>query len=489
MIRLITACVALGLAPSGSALAQQSGDDRSPQQIYEEKAAKIKKALADKHADIGNYLAGQKMHEWGRKEYYNALWFEPAHEKANKGLGFTVWNEMEKKWESDPDAKPPEIRNLKKGDDADRVWAEYQKKLEALRKSIGKMYEELGEWCDKKLPSEKDKAEDAFKLAIEYDPLNKDARKRMGHVKIEGGGWFSKEEVERRKRMKEGVAKAPKGQAENTQTDTEQKLSLAMKKQASEHFLIEAPHLDEKTLQTLIQYAEHAYAMFCEVYNQTALFGQRQNLTILQNRGQHEKWVDAYVTNASPEFKKLARESIGVGDECYQGDRGQTELEDWVIHRVVMKCSEALAGGERHWLHEGLAYYFSRLMHDTALTHCTDLQGTGAGGSRKNYSDASTWHIVIKEWLRTGKDDPDINKIIKCNKLSELKGGDPVKSWSLVEFLTVDHREKFIDFMQRVRALRQEDDEKTFQKVFRWTLGELDNRWKIYARAAYLEAK
>jgi len=473
-----------------------------PDQEYANKIANIKSSLADEHASIGFFLSGAGMWQWSRVEFQNGLkaitcicgqgacTLPPggAHEKANKGLGLVAWSDDEKRYGIDPAAKPIETRNLKKGEDAERIWSEYQKKLETLGKKIGKLYFDLGAFCQKALPAEKEKADAAFRTAIEYDPANKDARTKLGHLKQPNGSYQSKEEVALRKDMKEGRAKAPKGSPSQTQTEVEKKLGLAMKKQAGEHILIQSPHLDVKSLEILIQWGEHTYALFHKVFNQNSLFNQRDEWTILQTRDQHIKYVDTILANASPEHKKLAKECGGSGDECFQDTRPLESMEDWVIHHTAQTCSQLLAGGDRHWLHEGMAFYFTKHMHASAHWACTDLRGTGPGGEQKNYSDPATWELVIREWLRTNK-DPDINKVYKCRKLSELKGGDPVKAWSLVDFLATEHREKFIEYMQKLRASKEDEDEATLQSVFGWTLQELDNRWKIYARSAYAEKK
>ncbi|MBI2932641.1 MAG: hypothetical protein HYY16_13415 [Planctomycetes bacterium] len=486
MIRLVTLAMA---ALAGSwVLAQEPVSGKPPEEEYLERLAKIQQSTADEHAAVGNYLTSAEMHDWARVEYKNATDLVPAHEKANKGLGFTVWNEETHTWEPDL-SKTPTTGNKKKGEQADKIWLEYQKKLEQLGRNIGKKYWELGSWCQRQFKDDTERARKAFEKAVEYDPTNKESRLKLGYKEQKGGGWLSEKELKIRKEMREGIAKAPKGQPDNAPTDVETKLGLKCRKQAGEDVLIESPHLDQKTLEILIQHSQHAYKMFHEVLKQNKLFGQRQTLTILKDKSQHEKFVDVFGTNWPAEEKRLAKDCIGCGNERFQADRTQAELEDWVIHRVIMMCSESMAGGEgRHWLHEGLAYYFTLLMHGSAATHCTSLRSTGPGEGNKDFSDASVWPVVIRDWLDTGK-DPDIHKVFKCNRLAELRGGDPVKAWSLCEFLVTEHPDKLIDFMQKIRAVKLEDDEKTFKEVFGWTLEEFNRRWRVFARATYGKKK
>jgi len=49
-----------------------------------------------------------------------------------------------------------------------------------------------------------------------------------------------------------------------------------------------------------------------------------------------------------------------------------------------------------------------------------------------------------------------------------------VKAWSLIDFMFAE-----------LRADPKESGEKAFQKVFTWSLEELDARWKEFARQAY----
>jgi hypothetical protein len=60
-----------------------------------------------------------------------------------------------------------------------------------------------------------------------------------------------------------------------------------------------------------------------------------------------------------------------------------------------------------------------------------------------------------------------------------------VKGWSIIDFLMTEHRDKFLDYCSKLRGQKEEEDEKTLQEVFGWTLEDLDLRWKTYARASY----
>jgi hypothetical protein len=87
--------------------------------------------------------------------------------------------------------------------------------------------------------------------------------------------------------------------------------------------------------------------------------------------------------------------------------------------------------------------------------------------------------------------DPDLTAILKRTNFGEFDGADAVKSWSMVEFLLAQHREKFIEFLM---ALKESNDgkpaeglivESALKKTWGWTINDLDYRWKQYVKVAY----
>jgi hypothetical protein len=181
--------------------------------------------------------------------------------------------------------------------------------------------------------------------------------------------------------MKEGLAKAPQGAPYSADTEVEQKLGLKHLKRESAHFLVESPHLKESELAGLIQHAEHAYAMYHKILGQDDLFGgQKMRHVVLKDKAQHDRFVDLF-RKGSPAQIDLAKKSKGgIGfplSEHYQDTQPLPGVEDWVVHSMVQELSPAFAEGNHHWLHEGAAYHFTRLIKGSAATYCVDLAGTG----------------------------------------------------------------------------------------------------------------
>ncbi len=471
----------LALLAAATAAFAQDPPAKPPAEEYEERKAKIHRNLADEYFKIGEFLTGQKMFTSARSEYNKALHFNPDHEGANKAL--CKRRDDQGQWEVDPDKKPNMGDNLA-GDEKLKCRVQYDKKVDTMGKTIGNQYSSLGDFCaSNKMETE---SVECWKKAIEFDPQNSNARKKLKHERQgKDGPWLPPFESKIRKELREGIAKADGGQPTKEQTKVEADLGLTHEKRKSKNFSIEAGGLTQEKLKVELQHAEHAYAMFQKYFNQQSLFGQEYHFIVLKDKSVHEKYVDRY--HPGPAAKKdQARKSAGMGgfpnSEWTLGDR--PHVNDWVVHMTAQWCSEHLVGGERHWLHEGLAYHFTKTMLGTAGTLCVDLAGTGSEGGGKNYQDPENWPIVIRTWIREGK-DPSIAEVVKATNLAELSGGETVKGWSLIDFLVTEHREKFIDFMQKLRGTKQTDDEKILQEVFGWSWDDLDAKWKAYARSSY----
>lgn len=449
---------------------------------YKTKLAALSKSAAAKHYQIGDYLSVAQMHLWAREQFYKAIENDPDHAGARKKLGFKQGEEGA--WVSDPSIKQ-DFANKKKDNDADKVRKAYSDKLELAGKDLGRQWADLALWCRRaKMDAE---SQGAFRKALEYDPGNATARKELGYEKTQKGAWISKVERELRKEMRDGIAKAPQGSPFEGQTDAEKGLGQKHKKKETGHFRIESPHLTDPLMTAVLQHAEHAYAMFHKIFKQEDLLGGRRiNLIVLKDKAQHVKFVETFGRHASAAHKELALKARGGhgagGHEIYQETEPIVLIQDWAIHQTVENLFYAWTKSEYCWLREGLAFHFNRLMQDTALLHCVDLAGTSPENRGKNYTNPEDWPIVCKVWVRDGK-DPDINAIVKCVNFAELDGAEAVKSWSLVEFLIAEHREKFVEFCGSLGA--DKDIEAALRAVWGWSTADLDQRWKQYVKMAY----
>ena len=453
----------------------------SPEEEYKAKLAQISKTCASKHYSLGEYLTGAQMHLWAREQYNKVIEFDPDHEGARKKLGY---KKGDSGWENDPTAKIE--GNKKKDADADKVRKGFIEKLESSGKDISRLWSDLALFCRKSNMAKE--STDAFRKAVEYDPGNAAARKELGYEKDAKGVWISKAERELRKEMKDGVAKASSGAPSAAASKIEKDLGLAHTKRESPHFMVESPHLKDPQLATIIQNAEHAYAMYHKILGEPEdLFqGGKMDLVVLKYKDQHLRYVDLY-SKGTPAQRELARKSSGsIGfpvTEHYQDTAPMSMLEDWAIHSTVQILSELFVGGAYHWIHEGTAYHFTRLMKDSAATYCVDLASTSPGtGEVKDLKDPNNWPVILKVWVREGKDS-NIDKVLKCTSLADFTGPDTLKAWSLVEFLFSEHHPKFIELCHELK--KGVGIEEALKSVWAWTTSDLDQHWKHYVKSTY----
>lgn len=469
------------------ALALLAAAPQDPQAEYKEKRAGIHRNLAAAMANIGEYLASSQMHKWARDVWDQAIKIDPDCAKAREKMGYVKSGDT---WEEDP-SKKRETQNKKSGKDADEIRKKWDEKMTNLGKDHAKKFAELGAWCAKNNMKEESQA--AYRQALDLDPSNESARKALGYEKLPKGGWVSPYVKQLTKEMKEGIAKAPKGNPSAAAIEPEKGMGIGFTKQESDHFIIGSPHLKKNELEELIQHAEHAYAMWHKIFNHKDGFsGQKQQFVILKDRSQHEKYVDLFYQGDAAR-KELARKSAGTGgfpiQECFQGDQQLPSIADYVIHGTIQNLQEFFSTGQRTqshnpiWLTEGMAYYFTKMMKESAVWSCVDLSGTSSGGQKAS-KDPADWAFLLRKFIKEGQ-DPDIRAVINCANFAELDPTEAVKSWSLCDFLIAENREKFIEFCQDLRT-QKDNGEASFQKVFGWSLEELNNRWKNYAKQAYM---
>jgi hypothetical protein len=308
---------------------------------------------------------------------------------------------------------------------------------------------------------------------------------------------MSRAERDLRKEMKDGIGKAPGGEAATRDSLVEKAAGVKTRKRESDHFICEAPHLSDASMTSILQRAEHTYTMFHKMFNQTDLWkGVKLTLLVLKDRAQHDRYVDnAY--KGDPAKMQLLHECRCTGGfpymEIYQETASDDLLFDWTIHMVTQVLMETWCGGSFCWVLEGMALHFCRLMTETSLVHCVDLAGTSPRNKGKNYSNPADWPVICRVWVRENK-DPDMTAIMKRTNFGEFDGADAVKSWSMVDYLLAQHREKFIEFLMALRELSDPKENKVvdagivetaLKKVWGWTINDLDYRWKQYVKVAY----
>lgn len=462
---------------------------QDPGQKAREEIAKQSRNLAAVLVGLGDWLATQKMHAWARREYFRAKEIDPECEAAWKKIGHRKVNGQ---WELDP-SKKLDTENQKKGEEAERLRKEYLQKTEAVGKDFANRFAQIALLAQRSdLESE---AKELWLRVLDLDPTHADARGALGYEKLPSGGWARPEEIRLRSELRQGVSQAPKGASLAEEPEYERVLKLPLKKLTSDRFVVAAPHLDTPVLERLIQHAEHTYAMWHTLFAQQDVFRkQKMHLLVLQDREQHVRYVDSF-HRGNAEQKEFARKLSGqLGfpvTECYQGSRSNEGIEDWFVHAVSQNLIRMFAVGKKTkshdplWLLEGLAYWFTGAVHGSAIWGCVELGGTQAGNKPK-VKDArkpETWPRTIRTSVLE-EQDPAIRAVILCTNAPDFEPLEVIKAWSLLDFLLVEYRAKLAEFCQDLR--RQDDNgEKSFAKVFGWTLDELDVRWKAWVLREY----
>jgi hypothetical protein len=446
------------------ALVQDAGQE------WTDRWGKLLKKAAEEHSKLGDYLDGARMHKWARLEFEMAAELNPENEHARKKL------------------QGGETENKKTGDDAKKVDEEYRKRKQKTSKQLSSSFTELAEWA--KSQGLNAEAQLAYGRALDYDADNAKAREALGFVK-EKDKWISPWEKSIKAEFKDGSARATQGAEDAAPTPVEKSVGATHARRKTPQFLAESPHLTQVQLSRCIQLAEHSVAMYQKLFNLSAspipTAKWPMNHILLKTKEQHEAFIDKY-DNRSEEIKKAVKNMAASTNsdpprgECWQGPRPDLFVYDFVIHSTVHALSSWHIKGARAWLREGMAYYFTRLMNDSAAVHCVNFEGTKTEGG-KNFRDPGNWPAIVRDWMRAGN-DPDIGAVVKV-ALNDLTPERTVKAWSLIDFMFAEHRDRWIEMHKELLADPKDTGEKALQKVFKWSLEELDARWKDWARSAY----
>lgn len=462
---------------------QPRQDDKDPAEIYASKLNKIYKELGRKHAANGSYCASKKQHAWAHAEYQKSMNFDPDNPRTRKKLGF---KKVEGEWVRNPDLKVETVNKLDE-DDAYDVGIKLNKKLTDMGVTIGRKYADAAKYAGKKdMP---DKAKACWRLALEYDPNNKNARKHFGfEMDKESGEWRTPKYTEMFKAMREAVGKAGKGAETSAETDVSTKTGIKTAKRACDHFVLESSVYKQDRLTTLAQHAEAAFAMFHRLMSldgESVLGPTKPLMVYYKVKAEHERFVDAYISDAraNKEFKKSSGLHVGDIHQTYQTTRGEGVVNDFTIHSAMHSLMAHRTRGRRAWLQEGMAYIMTFAVLGTAANHCSSIGETAVKGRSKNFKDGSKWRSITRDMV-TEMTDPDINSVLKA-KMSELTGDKTIKAWSILDFMIHDHYDKFLELIERLSKDRTDEGEKAIQEVFEWSLQDLDDRWRAYVRSTY----
>ncbi|HEU4338729.1 MAG TPA: hypothetical protein VFS19_01560, partial [Planctomycetota bacterium] len=233
------------------------------------------------------------------------------------------------------------------------------------------------------------------------------------------------------------------------------------------------------------KHGEFVYDLFHKYFElKEDLWSQPMNVIVVRGREEHETYIGKY-HQGDQASKDHAKKLGGWGGYPRQEmilDKRE-HIKDYLTHFTAQSLIDHVVGGRRLWIEEGMAFHFAVLLEAKDGWYCTNIGGTGAGETARDYTKQDDWPIIIRTLVSEGKDS-SILEVFKCRDFAQMSGAKSLKAWSMVEFMMVEHRQRFMEFLSKIRGQKEEDDEKELQAVFGWTLDDFDMRWKAYVRAS-----
>jgi tetratricopeptide (TPR) repeat protein len=459
-------------------------EPKKPSEMFAEKESDFLRAIAAKYVESADVLKKEKLNQYARMLYEEALKYEENNRKARKNLGFV---RKGRDWWLDPvEAKKLPNSNSRPQGISEQLFKEQaQKRYEEVKEKAdvftAKRYASLGKWCEKE--GLNDQAKKAYEKAVIRDPENEVARKGLGYEKV-GDEWLTPKQQEARREAKEGKL------VNDSPSRFEGPMGVKLNKMESAHFRIETVYPVE-TLKSFTKNCETTYAYFLRDVGEAEIkdvFGKKAFFLVLGSVEQWHKYVDTFGTGSEQqkEFTKKCQGSAGDPNlfaARYGEDGNIASTIDGMVHRTAHFMVHHYWNIDHAWLKEGFAYYYTVKILESTHSHCVALGDYNSQtGGMKDWGQSENWKdLVKKEVLEAG--DPDIRMIFKI-QIKDLQYNQSVKAWSVISWLFDKHREKFMQFLEAI-GHGGKDQESAFQEVFGWSLEEVDIAWREFVRENY----
>lgn len=485
-LRPLLGRLALGLA-AGLALCACgadlcAGDPKKDPDPLAKRRDSANRKWADEHADLGAFCHGKKLYREAAAEYEKALARWADQPSARARLGFK--KDEAGAWVADPKAQVKRTNEVT-GEAEAKAIKEYQDRLAKVEKHAGDDYWQVGKaFAD---AGRKEEAESLWRLAMGYDPDHAKVREALGYSK-EDGKWVSPEEKAARDQVVQKIKQAGDGEEIPGESDEEHALGMKLSKRKSEHFRILA-YFDQEKTKELVRLAETTFAEFHALFEQERPVLSHIEGVVLQTEAQHCLYVDKVSTEDPREkeaTKKLAGE-IGFDPdhfEGYEGEHGHDYPKDFTVHDTTHLLFTAYlgVGGDKlkGWLYEGMAYWFSARITNTALEYCIG-QESGAMGGGREFEDPRTWRGTVKEEVKKGG-GPDMRAALSAS-INSLTPSTVLKGWSVIDFFLAKHKKEFFAFLDGLR--HNHDQEAALKDATGWGYADLEREWKKYVLENY----
>jgi tetratricopeptide (TPR) repeat protein len=198
------ASLAAGVALQDGAAAAGGGG------VFDRRMAGALRKAAETHVKLGQFCESKKQLAWAKHQFEWALQCDPENAEAKRRLARGIG------WKN---ATPQEL------EEPGPPFKEAAAKAYEIFKPAGEAFLAVARWADKS--AAKARAEEAWRRAIEYYPECEEARKRLGHERVDfeysigrrgesgpyakaGLRWSHTAEAAFRKEFRERMAQAPK---------------------------------------------------------------------------------------------------------------------------------------------------------------------------------------------------------------------------------------------------------------------------------------
>ncbi len=459
-------------------------EPKKPSEMYAEKEVAFLRAIAAKYVESAGTLKKEKLNQYARMLYEEALLYQENDRKARKALGYV---RKGREWFLDPvEAKKLPNSNSRPQGISEQLFKEQaQKRFEEVRDKAGvfaaKRYASLGKWCAKE--GLHDQAKKAWEKSVVRDPENAVARKGLGYEKVDGE-WLTEKQQRAREEAKEGKL------VNDSPSRYETGLGIKLNKMESAHFRIETVYPVE-VLKAFVKNCETTYAYFLRDVGEAEIkevWGRRAFFLVLEGNEQWNRYVDNF-SGGSERQKEFTKQCGGSNSDAnitgaMHREEGNTESAiDGLVHTTTHFLVHHYWNIQQAWLKEGFAYYYTVKVLESTHTHCVALGNYNSpGGGLKDWGQSENWKdLVKKEVLEAG--DPDLRMIYGI-KIKDLQYNQSVKAWSVISWLFDKHREKFLQWLEAVGHGGKEQEE-AFKEIFGWSFEEVDLEWRAYVRENY----
>ncbi len=234
-------------------------------------------------------------------------------------------------------------------------------------------------------------------------------------------------------------------------------------------------------LHLFLERAEKAYDDFVETWGDEVRLGKPMGIFFAERNAKKETWQQAYFGNAKTDMIYGGGDGKIAGGFCWNGfaislddegsDRDLHACERHMIGHLLFSCWHGVTGIQKFcpkWAFAGVADWLCKkdpLFFDWTK-FCHD-EGTGASGTGREWDKRA-------RGIAATKHDP-VEKLFGVPSLTHLSFDDLVRSWSYMDLMLSEDRERWLEVM---RALRDGNEHAVaFQHGLGMTPDDFDKRW------------